>query len=469
MVKATLRRPTAPAQVTAAPPASQQPARPAAATTVQKAAPQPATAKPVGTAPKVVGATTTAIPKAKAPAAQVQKPVTTAAVALPPSRPTAPLPATPPPAAAGPTVAELQAQIAALQAQQAKAQTPPPVDNAHVAEGCEKFTETVETPVEGVTVETEMTVAAPEPEGVESIVEEQAPVAEAEVVPEQAPTDSAEGGQPSQLPATRPASAVGRPITYIDDEGFDSSDDRYPTLRIVAGSGKLASLFQVGSLILGSTPEESESLCSPPDPKVKKGNPIRFVPIGMKKAFRENLGEEETAEGISPRIFSSREEVEAAGGTTQWLGNQEPSFKPTATTWMLIEKPEGRDELDSMFQLFLDGKHYCPAVYYSSNSAFKAFAQIIHNLKRTLLTVPVIGTDGQPAKDSNGFPQKRRCYPKYFWELCVGTKVVTRRSDNREFTIYPPMPRVLTAEETGAELRAFAEALAPSSAATAAE
>lgn len=279
----------------------------------------------------------------------------------------------------------------------------------------------------------------------------------------------AEGSQQEQSEAPQTTNAVARrpnvsvPTVYHsgeDEDGFDSSDDKYPTLRIVAGSGKLSQMFNVGSLILGTTIDESDALFGPPDPRGKEVKTLRFVPVALRKAWRENLSKEEQEEGQMPRIFKTRAEVEEAGGITQWIGRTPPTFKPTATCLMLIEEPEGCEL--PLFQLQLDGKNYCAAVYYASNSAYKAFAVTLHNAGKTMLQVPVLDGNGQPQKDARGFIVKRKFYPKYTWTYQV--KQTVKKKDGQDFTVFVPEIRLQAKEETGPELRNYIESqLAPSS------
>jgi hypothetical protein len=250
-----------------------------------------------------------------------------------------------------------------------------------------------------------------------------------------------------------------------DDDGFDATDDRHPTLRIVAGSGKLSTMFNVGTLILGSTIDDSEALTVPPDPKEKVGKPIRFVPLSLKKFWRENLTDDEVKEGATPRTFKTVAEVEANNGITVWIGRTPPTFKPSATCLMLIQQPEGCES--ALFQLELDGKLWCPSVYYSGNSAYKTFALPLLNNSKTVLQVPVLDAAGQPRKDERGFIIKERYWPKYVWSLQV--KQTIKKLNDRDFTVFVPDIRVQTKEVTGPELRNFVDSFLPKASAHVAE
>jgi len=320
--------------------------------------------------------------------------------------------------------------------------------------------------VEGVKVECQNTAAVPTQEADLASIVPDTTTASTQVGQEQ-PAPATETASTPEVPATRPAMSVPAVYSGSDESGFDSSDDKYPVLRIVAGSGKLSTMFNVGSVILGLTIDEADQLAAPPDPKVKSGAVLKFIPLALRKSWRENLTEDETKEGLQPRYFQSRQEVEEAGGTTAWIDNQPPTFKPTATCLLLLQQPEGCES--SLFTTELDGKLWCPASYYASNSAFKKFALPIHNARRTLLQVPVLDDAGQPQKDTRGFVLKREYLPRYTWTFRVNQTLVKRVGDNREFTVFVPEVRVLTKEESGPEFRAFAESLVPTAPADAGE
>lgn len=351
----------------------------------------------------------------------------------------------------------------------------PPTQTASTAPKTAKPTQPDPTVVEAQVVEVAgekvecvntATPAAPAQEqDVTSIIPDTSPASTPEGQADQAPAAEEASTPEGQVPAVRQSYGAPTVAGQADDSGFDETDNKYPTLRIVAGSGKLSQMFLCGSLILGPTIDEAEQLFAPPDPKLRKGAALRFVPLALRKSWRENLTEEETQEGMQPRYFRTRQEVEEAGGTTAWLADQPPSFKPTATCIMLIEKPEGCDS--PLFTTELDGKLWCPAVYYASNSAYKAFALPIHNSRRTLLQVPTLDAEGKAQKDARGFVLKHEYMPRYVWTLAVTQTV--KKKDNREFTVFVPETRVLTKEETGPELRAFAEALVPTASTTDAE
>lgn len=284
---------------------------------------------------------------------------------------------------------------------------------------------------------------------------------QSEVIPEGQSTENALfGGDPGTPIPTTPVTAVtptppSGPVERYrsedtDEDGFGQSDLKFPALRVVQGSGKLSQLHNVGTLALGTDIENLTVLAEPPKAK-EDGFAIRFIPVKLKKQWREVLTQEESAEGNMARIVDTIEEVEALGGTTQWVGESKPSWRPSARCLILIEKPEGVD--DPQFSQELDGKLYCPAVFYASNSAYGAFAQIIFNTARISLLEPVLDGQGQPTKSTNGAIIKKPCYPKNIWTLSVAKR------PSGDFTIFVPKPKLVAKELTGPEARAFCDQL----------
>lgn len=157
--------------------------------------------------------------------------------------------------------------------------------------------------------------------------------------------------------------------------GFDSGDVKMPTLKIINGSGELASKFNQGSLVYGNG-NDLTRLWGPPDLQDPKVNPIfHFVPIKLKKQWRENLHDDEVKQGLMPRVVSSVEEAESLGGTTAWIGDQKPRWAPSAQCFLYIT---GFDK-NPAFNIPMDGKNWAPAVYYASGSGYNNFVKVLFN------------------------------------------------------------------------------------------
>lgn len=148
-----------------------------------------------------------------------------------------------------------------------------------------------------------------------------------------------------------------------------------PTLRIINGSGELASKFNQGSLVYGSG-DDLTRLWGPPDLQNPKANPsFLFVPIKLRKQFRENLRPDEVEQGLMPRLANTIEEAEAMGGTTQWIGGEKPRWSPSAQCFLYIT---GFDA-NPAFNIPMDGKQWAPAVFYASGMAYKNFVLSLFN------------------------------------------------------------------------------------------
>ena len=277
--------------------------------------------------------------------------------------------------------------------------TAPPVDNNHVAPGCEQFS--------------------------------------------------------TMPPATRPTQAVQKyqpaPVEGVDGD-WGADDVKFPQLKLVQGSGPLSQQFDPGTVIYN----EIELV---PPASVKEGAVIpslRFVPVSMTKQWREKLSQENVAEGLMSRIVNTLAEVEELGGTTRWVGDQRPDnlWEPSARCIFLIEQPEGSEHPG--FVLELDGKLFAVAVYYAAGGAYRDSAKIIFNTAMTSLLIPVLNEAGKPAI-VNGRTQKRPLLCKNFWKISFGKKSSTKSN----FTWYSPIVK-LQKDETGPEVRQYCEGLAKS-------
>jgi len=252
-----------------------------------------------------------------------------------------------------------------------------------------------------------------------------------ETQPEQAPQPS------TQLPARRSNTVAG----FEGD--FDQTDTRVPQIKIVQGSGPMSKLFQQGALIYN----ELELLPSPNPQKPEEQPVLRFVPMFIKKQFRENLSEEEQKAGNMPRICNSLDEVERLGGSTRWIGDEKPSWGPSARCLFLIEKPEGSDHPG--FPLTLDGKDYAVAVYYVAGGGYKLVVPVLLDASKTMLLVPELGGDGKVLTTPTGGIIKRPLLWKCFWQFRW------QRETRGKFNPYQPNLKLVSREETGPDVRIY--------------
>lgn len=250
--------------------------------------------------------------------------------------------------------------------------------------------------------------------------------------------------------APRPGAMTFAASTGIEGD-WDASDVKFPAVKIVQGSGELSQRYNMGSVILGD-----EELLPSPDLKMPRPEHVfRFVPVVLTKQFRENLSKEEADSGAMPRIVNSLAEVEALGGTTQWINDVKPSWSPSARILLLVERPEnlpGSGSDHPGFALEIGGKLYAPAVYYASGSSYTSLAKTLFNATLTTLQVVERGADGQPVKGPTGVIRRIPYLPKAFW-----TWRTVRRAAG-EYTVFAPEVR-LTREDTSDELRGFIDTL----------
>ena len=72
--------------------------------------------------------------------------------------------------------------------------------------------------------------------------------------------------------------------------------------------------------------------------------------------------------GERPQVFDTLEEVKAAGGTVEWVGNQKPTYNPVLHVHIVFKAPAG---LDYAFPLEYKGESYGMAVWTLRGVAFK--------------------------------------------------------------------------------------------------
>lgn len=234
---------------------------------------------------------------------------------------------------------------------------------------------------------------------------------------------------------------------YGPDSGLQgewSQDDvRLPSVKIVQGSGELSKIFTLGSVIFG----DEEFLQSPDIRAARPADFFRFVPVVIRKQFRENLSQAEVAAGQMARIVNHAHEMEALGGHIDWRDGQKPPWSPSATVIMLIEKPaEGIGAEHPNFVIEIGDKLFAPAVFYASGSGFNSLAKVIFNSAQTVLTVPDKDAQGQILRTASGVIRRVPYLPKHYWTWR------TVRKPSGDYTVFAPEVR-LHKEETSEELR----------------
>ena len=257
------------------------------------------------------------------------------------------------------------------------------------------------------------------------------------------PDDGRNGGEKSPTPLAmtqRTSQAVSKYVAVSDGglEGeWSDSDMKFPTMKIVQGSGPLSKEFTVGSLISGE-----DYLLNPVDPKAKEIAPgLRIIPVKIKKQFRENLPEGSFEAGIMPRVVDSIQQVEALGGHTQWIGDQKPPWAPCATCLFLVEQPDfAPGNQHPAFSQEINGKNYAILVYYAASSGFTNCAKVIFQAQLNLME-----TVGQLP---NGKPDRRLCLYKNIWTFRAIRKEV------KNFTVIVPEVK-MTRDLTPPDVRAF--------------
>lgn len=226
----------------------------------------------------------------------------------------------------------------------------------------------VETPVEGVTIDTTTT-------HVESPAVEASPAVSVA----------------STAVATRQESAHA----IFDDNAIGFEDIRLPRINIVQKVGDLSNTFRDGEIVLDQTHVIYAPVRQiPGQPALANPAPLNIVVIGFKRTvFVEKV--EGGAMGLTCR---TREELVKCGGTLDYKEWQEsvrankenPSVKALrrfdnmATALILVEKPATfPDPNKTIFPYEVTGKQFVLAFFTMKASAFNAGAKAIFTHKKT--------------------------------------------------------------------------------------
>ena len=132
--------------------------------------------------------------------------------------------------------------------------------------------------------------------------------------------------------------------TVSGDIGED--DIVIPRMALVQNVGELADLFSPGGVVFNKEVMLSDGSV-----------PIELTVLRAHKQFVEALDYDS---GERPQVFNTLEEVTAAGGTVNWVGNQKPTYNPVLHTHVVFKAPAG---LDYAFPLEYKGEPYGMALW----------------------------------------------------------------------------------------------------------
>ncbi len=119
-----------------------------------------------------------------------------------------------------------------------------------------------------------------------------------------------------------------------------------PRLSLVQGVGDLAELFAPGGIVLDKTLLLSDGTA-----------PLELTVLSARKKYIENLPFDADSR---PNVFNTLEEVRAAGGTIDWVDDQQPSYVPLLQVHVIFRAPEGSDYA---YPLEFEGQPYGLAIW----------------------------------------------------------------------------------------------------------
>jgi len=228
----------------------------------------------------------------------------------------------------------------------------------------EKTVSEVPTPVEGVTIETETTVAPA--------------VGNAVVI---------DVGVPVVVNAPEVPAVVDSPIAF-DDQNIGFEDIILPRINIVQKVGDLSEIFSPGEIVL----KQSLVIHTPAKAGVAGDPPLNITVLGFKKTqFAEKV-----VGGVMGILAHTEQEIVKHGGTLdykEWAASEAAAkagtgkalryFQRLATALCLVEKPAKLADEDHIeFPYECEGKYYALVLWSMKGTAYTHAAKVMFTARK---------------------------------------------------------------------------------------
>lgn len=181
-----------------------------------------------------------------------------------------------------------------------------------------------------------------------------------------------------------PKGSVGRTMSTPYFEGEMTKEDlRKPFLSIVHNVGPKSAIHQPGTVLLGEN-TVFKAPGNPQDPTPR----LRLIFTKVVKDYVQNLPYDPTPLAPRPQVLRTQEEVFAAGGTLNYVGQTPPSWNRRLITSILVRCPQNC-LCEEQFQL-ISGEHaYTLAATIFQKTSYAAAKTLLSDLATALKGNPL--------------------------------------------------------------------------------
>lgn len=214
---------------------------------------------------------------------------------------------------------------------------------------------------------------------------EQAPLAEADA----AAQAEMNGDNTAVVKVSADTVAIGSFEGDVADVGM-----QLPYMQISHAQGKLEA-FRKGSVVIGN-----DNLIANP------GEKLLITLLAARIYWKEYVSGDHYDPNYIPKAFATKEEVLAAGGSTEWVDGVAPTYKMALATRALVKQPDGI--VCGLFGVRIGDADYAPVKWNLDKSACNRVAPVVKasmsfSLRKRGLISGIFEMSTQSVKFQSGF------------------------------------------------------------------